>query len=97
MLGVISSVYWDFESEFDVRSKITCHWRSLRLQKIVIFWKIPKKKFLSEWAEFLCVPKGHMWDSLCEITANFVNPPCLGEVLKFRKRAFFKCVPVKQF
>ena len=61
------------------------------------FLKNSKKIFLSKWAEFLCVPKGHMWDSLCEITANFVNPPCLGEVLKFRKRAFFKCVPVKQF
>ena len=61
------------------------------------FLKNSKKKFLSEWAEFLCVPKGHMWDSLCEIIANFVNPPCLGEVLKFQKRAFFKCVQVKQF
>ena len=38
---------------------------------------------MSKWAEILCVPKGHMWDSQYEFTANFVNPPCLGEILKF--------------
>ena len=67
------------------------------LTSFVLTWFITEKShflknskiiFLLKWAEILCVPKGHMWDSLCEITANFVNPPCLGEVnfcLKFTK------------